>query len=284
MTRASIVVIGDEILSGHVRDTNAAWLTERLHRMGIPLDRITVVPDEVEAITEALGAELARPRPRLVFTSGGIGTTPDDRTMAAVAEHLRVELVDDPALRAMVDGIVARLTARGYEVDERQLAALSKMARVPRGGAALQDADASAPAVRVDVDGGPDEHGGAAIIVLPGVPAQFRELVESLEQSLLDRHGSPQRVVELHHPFPESVLAPTLEDIEQRRPEVKVGSYPGPECLLRVSGPPDAVTSVVDSLERTIAELGTDPRMQQLAASWRRGWQRFEQRDDAETV
>ena len=106
MVRASIVVIGDEILEGFVRDSNAGWLAGRLRDLGIPLDRIVVVPDTIPAIVEALETELARPRPRVLFTSGGIGTTPDDRTMAAVATFLQVDLVGEPALVEMVDGIV----------------------------------------------------------------------------------------------------------------------------------------------------------------------------------
>jgi nicotinamide-nucleotide amidase len=280
--RASAVVIGDEILTGYVRDTNSAWLAERLRRLGIPLDRVSVVPDEIPAISEALGAELGRPRPRVVFTSGGIGTTPDDRTMAAVAEHLALDLVEEPTLRAMVDRIVTRLTKRGYEIGQRQRAALSKMALAPRGASALEEGDASAPAVRVDVDGGPDTPHGAAVIVLPGVPTQFRELVTGLEEPLLTRHGTPGRTIELYHPFPESVLAPTLEDIERQAPAVRVGSYPGRECLLRISGPSGPAEDVAAQLEAVIADLGGDPRMQELADSWRRGWERFEQRQAAD--
>jgi molybdopterin-biosynthesis enzyme MoeA-like protein len=73
---ASIVAIGDEILEGFVRDTNSGWLAERLRQVGVTLDRVVVVPDDVGAIVETLRAELSRSRPRLVFTSGGIGTTP----------------------------------------------------------------------------------------------------------------------------------------------------------------------------------------------------------------
>lgn len=270
--RASIVVIGDEILEGFVRDTNSGWLAERLHQLGIMLDRVVVVPDEVAAIVETLRAELSRSRPRLVFTSGGIGTTPDDRTMAAVATYLDVELVDEPTLLRMVDGIVARLTERGHGVDASQRAALAKLARVPHGAQALTGPDGTAPGVHIDLDGGIDAEGGATVVILPGVPQQFRDLVGQLEPALLVGRGTPQHVVELRHPYPESVLTPTLEVLARQMPEVRIGSYPGMECVLRVQGRPDAVSRAVAELERVIGGLDADPHMRRLASAWQRGW------------
>lgn len=270
--RASIVVIGDEILDGFVRDANAGWLAGRLHAHGIGLDRITVVPDEIPAIGEALDAEFARPRPRVIFTSGGIGTTPDDRTMQAIAEHLGVGLFDEPLLRGMVDRIIARLVDRGHDVDEAQRAALAKLARVPRGARSITGPDGTAPAARIDIDEGLQADDGATLIVLPGVPGQFRHLVAHLETTLLAGRGAATHVVEVRHPYPESVLTPTLEELERRHPDVRVGSYPGVECVLRVQGEPSAVTAVAAELERTIADLSSDPGMRRLADMWRRGW------------
>jgi molybdenum cofactor synthesis domain-containing protein len=270
--RASIVVIGDEILEGFVRDSNSGWLAERLRGHAITLDRVVVVPDEVDAIVEALGAELSRPRPRLIFTSGGVGTTPDDRTMAAIAAYLDVDLVIEPTLERMVDGIIARLSERGHRIDEAQRAVLSKLARVPRGARPLTGPDAGGPGVGIDVDGGIESEGGAAVIVLPGVPAQFRDLISQLESTLLAGRGEPQHVVELRHPYPESALTPALEALEHHMPDVRIGSYPGAECLLRVQGRPDEVRRAVAELERVIHGLDADPGMQRLAAAWQRGW------------
>ena len=270
--RASIVVIGDEILEGFVRDSNSGWLAERLRDHAITLDRVVVVPDEVDAIVEALGAELSRQRPRLVFTSGGVGTTPDDRTMAAVAAFLGVDLVSEPALVRMVDGIIARLTERGHRIDEAQRAVLSKLARVPRGARSLAGPDDGPPGVRIDVDGGVETDDGATVIVLPGVPAQFRDLIGRLESTLLAGRGAPPHVVELRHSYPESALTPALEALEHQMPDVRIGSYPGAECLLRVQGRPGDVERAVAELEQAIHRLDADPGMQRLSAAWQRGW------------
>ena len=271
--RASIVVIGDEILDGFVRDSNAGWLSGRLHTLGIPLDRILVVPDEEAAIAEALDTELTRDRPRIVFTSGGIGTTPDDRTMASVAAFLEVDLVTDPALDAMVRRIVTRLEDQGREVDDVQRAALAKLARVPKGARPVTDT--GPPSARIDLDGGPTG-GGVAIVVLPGVPEQFRSLVGHLESSLLAALGTPDHTAQLTHPYPESLLTPLLEELERRRPDVRIGSYPGPECVLRVQGPRDAVEEVAAELRSAIAAFDDDPAMDGLAEQWRAGWRELD--------
>lgn len=264
-------MIGDEILDGFVRDSNAAWLARRLHRLGIPLDRISVVPDDEAAIAEALAAELARARPRVVFTSGGIGTTPDDRTMSAVARFLDVDLVEEPALRHLVDGIVSRLQ-NGDGGSDAQRSALSKLALVPRGARSITMPSGGAPSARIDIDGGLQSAGGVVLIVLPGVPGQFRDLVTHLESTMLEDLGSAVHVAELRHPYPESVLTPLLEDLERRRPDVRIGSYPGSQCLLRIQGDHQAVRDVVSELEAAIATMSDDPHMRQLAERWRQGW------------
>lgn len=274
--RASIVVIGDEILDGFVKDGNAGWLAGRLHALGIPLDRISVVPDQADAIAEALGAELARSRPRVVFTSGGLGTTPDDRTMASVAAFLDLELATDPALAAMVERIVTRLRGEGRVIDDAQRTALTKLARIPAGARPVSAS--GPPSARIDLDGGPAD-GGICIVVLPGVPAQFRQLVGHLEDGLLAPLGTPDHTAQLTHPYPESLLTPLLEDLERRRPDVKIGSYPGPECVLRVHGPREAVEEVVAELRVAIAALDDDPATDGLAERWRAGWRTLDEQD-----
>ena len=70
---ASCVVIGNEILTGKVRDSNAYFLACWLRERGVDLQRIQVVPDVVEVMAEAIRTESARST--FVITSGGIGPT-----------------------------------------------------------------------------------------------------------------------------------------------------------------------------------------------------------------
>jgi molybdenum cofactor synthesis domain-containing protein len=266
---ASIVVIGDEILGGYVVDSNSPWLARRLGDHGVPLTRVQVVPDEPEAIDEALQAELARSRPRLVFTSGGIGSTPDDLTYEAVAASLGRELVLDPTISDRIDGALAWTREQGLEVTEAFAWHLQRMARVPAGSRLLRREHGWAPGVAVDVDGGCAHDDGASVVVLPGVPSEFRAIVEEVvEPQLLAGRNVIPTVVEIEHGFPESALNLTFVDVLERYPDVKLGSYPGRRMLVRLVGPEAAVTVAAAQIRRAIAELEASPGGARLAAAW----------------
>jgi molybdenum cofactor synthesis domain-containing protein len=270
---ASILVIGDEILGGYVTDANSPWLAARLQAHGVPLTRVHVVPDDAAAIDEALTAELARSRPRVILTSGGIGSTPDDLTYEAVAASLGRDLVDDPTIGERVDGALAWTRAQGLEVTDRYAWHLRRMARIPAGSRLLLREQGWAPGVAVEVDGGCLD-GGATVVVLPGVPSEFRAIVEEVvEPQLLAGRNDLPTVVELDHRFPESALNLVFERVIAEHPEVKLGSYPGQRMLVRLSGPEPAVRAAAELVATTIEELEASPGGARLAAAWsgRRG-------------
>ena len=80
-----IFIIGNEILNGEILDTNTQWLCHEIHRLGGQVVRTTVLRDDLETIAGELRAALNR-RPEVILTSGGLGPTADDLTLAAVAE------------------------------------------------------------------------------------------------------------------------------------------------------------------------------------------------------
>ena len=269
-----MVVIGDEILGGHVADANSGWLAARLAAHGVPLSRVHVVPDAFDAIDEALVAELARSRPRLIVTSGGIGSTPDDITYEAVAATLGRGLVENPVIGAKLDGSLTRTREQGIEVSAAFADHFHRMARIPAGGRLLRHGSSWVPGVAVEVDGGSDVAGGATIAILPGVPAEFRSIVaQALEPDLLrDRNPMPT-TVEIEHPFPESMLNELFALVIERHPEVRLGSYPGERMLVRLHGPDDAVQAAATLVRTGIDDLHRSPGGARLAASWaeRRG-------------
>lgn len=272
MLAASIVVIGDEILGGFVQDTNSHWLAGVLQQHGVPLDRIVTVPDEMAAIDEALQGELSRPRPRVIVTTGGIGSTPDDITYEAVAASLGRDLVSDPTLSARIDGALEWTAGHGIEVDAEFADHLHRMGRVPEG-ARLIDHPGWAPGLRLDLDGGSDD-GGVTVLILPGVPSQVRAIVtQAVGPTLLAGRNPATAVRELTHRFPESVLNPCLARLIADHAAVKVGSYPGAPMIVRLSGPPDAVDAAYEDLEAYVRGLEADPAGERLADAWsqRRG-------------
>ena len=83
---AGILLIGNEILSGKIRDANAAYLCRELRALGVEVRRITVIPDEVDLIATEVRA--FSNEYDVVFTSGGVGPTHDDVTIEGVARAL----------------------------------------------------------------------------------------------------------------------------------------------------------------------------------------------------
>ena len=83
--RAAIVVTGDEVLHGRVAESNGAFLARWLEAHGVIPERITVVPDDAAVIRDLVLSHV-EDGVDLVITSGGLGGTHDDVTMAAVGE------------------------------------------------------------------------------------------------------------------------------------------------------------------------------------------------------
>lgn len=81
-SRAIVLTIGDELLLGRTIDTNATWLADRLALLGLPVARMESLPDDAATIAEAI--ESAAAEAALVVTTGGLGPTEDDRTVAGV--------------------------------------------------------------------------------------------------------------------------------------------------------------------------------------------------------
>jgi molybdenum cofactor synthesis domain-containing protein len=273
--RASVVVIGDEILGGFVQDTNSGWMARRLTALGIPLERVVTVPDELDAIDEALTGELARARPRVVLTSGGIGSTPDDLTLEAVARHLGRDLRTDPDIDARITKALAWTSGQGVTVSAGHERSMRKMARVPDGAYLLPGASGVAPGVAVDVDGGVHAGGGATVVVLPGVPSEFRRIVaEGVEPALLAGRGRPLHLLEVTHSYPESTLNPVLDRIVAEYPDVHLGSYPGAECIVRLQGPEDRTEEAAELVRDFLVELDRDDGAVRVREGWKRRWQR----------
>src|SRR6185369_5757187 len=98
---AGIILIGNEILSGKIQDANAAYLCRELRSLGVDVRRISVIPDEVQLIAEAV-ATFSREFD-VVFTSGGVGPTHDDVTIEGVARAMTVSVIRHPLLIELLE-------------------------------------------------------------------------------------------------------------------------------------------------------------------------------------
>lgn len=218
-TIVEILTIGNEVLAGSVLDTNSHWLCQQLAERGAQVQRITVLPDVIETIVEALQAALAR-QPALILTCGGLGPTADDLTLAAIATGLARPLADDPVAYRMVRDLYALLFMRGDVTTPEMTPARAKMARLPAEAEPLPNTVGAAPGVLL-------AHGPTLIACLPGVPAEMKDIfTHALWPRLaarFSRSAYAERTVRTKC-WDESVLAPAVDAVAARHPHVYVKS------------------------------------------------------------
>ena len=209
--RAGIVVTGTEVLTGRVQDRNGPWVADRLLELGVELAHITICGDRARDI-EAQLRFLADEGVDLIVTSGGLGPTADDMTVATVAQFCGRELVIDPDLEVRIADIIKRLMARFDHVDfEAVRAANRKQALVPTGAHVI-DPVGTAPGVVVP--------GKPTIIVLPGPPRELQPMwpvavqTAAVQEAIAGRTTYRQDMVRMFG-LPESGLAATLGSAEQ---------------------------------------------------------------------
>src|SRR5437867_1416276 len=187
-TRTEIVAVGRELLTGRTVDTNSAWIAARLTDLGAFVARIVAVDDDPAAIAR----EIAGPRERgvaLVITTGGLGPTLDDRTLAGVAAALARRLVEHRAALAFVTRRYAELAAAMAVADAALTPPRRKMACLPEGAEPIDNPIGTAPGVFLF-------DGTQALLALPGVPAEMRAVFDAALPRLRACLGASAHVVE----------------------------------------------------------------------------------------
>jgi molybdenum cofactor synthesis domain-containing protein len=197
---ASILTIGNELVSGDVADGNGPWLAKRLSELGVPVRAIAAVPDEIETVAEFVRGEAARSE--FVVVTGGLGGTPDDLTREALAYAFDVPQEEVPELAA---GLRARFSGAPEYA--------ARWALLPRGSRALSNPLGGAPGFVLE-----------NVYVLPGLPAEMKAMFDSVAEEL--RRGSPIAAWRRTYRTRESEIAAALAECGERWPGVLVGSYP----------------------------------------------------------
>lgn len=201
MTTVAAVIIGNEVLSAKVTDANGALLITRLRERGARLVSMQFVPDEIDAIVEAV--TLARRRATYVITSGGVGPTHDDVTVRAVALALGVQVVQLPEMVALI---------RAAHGSDPVAPEALRMADAPAGSVLLPTEEHRFPVLAC-----------GDLFLLPGVPQLFRVHLETVLKRL------PSTPVVLRSMFlnaHESDIAAALDAAALAMPDVAFGSYP----------------------------------------------------------
>lgn len=228
MTTVAAVIIGDEILSGKVRDTNAQLLIDICLEVGAMLERVVYIGDEPDVIAREVAACSAAHD--VVVTSGGIGPTHDDRTVDGVARAFAVPVVRSPEVEALIRSLWG----------DRFTDGALRMADMPDGATLHYGGDGLLPVV-----------GMHNVYLLPGIPELFAAKIRGMSEVLA---GARPVQRSLYLRSDESRIAPILAEVDSRFPEVKIGSYPRVDdrqhriWVTAESANPKAVDAAVEAL------------------------------------
>jgi FAD synthetase len=197
---AGIIIIGNEILSGKVQDSNSYFLASELRSLGVSLLRISVIPDEIETIGNE--ACLFSRNFDYVFTSGGVGPTHDDITMAGIAKGFGVRLITHPELK---DRFKQRYGGLANS-------SVMKMAEVPEGTEVIDLGNAKFPLVCF-----------RNIFIFPGIPKYLREKFSLVRERF---RCSCFYLKRFFINAEETEIAAVLNAVVEENTEVSFGSYP----------------------------------------------------------
>ena len=197
---AGILIIGSEVLSGKVTDENSPYLVRELRALGIEVRRILTIPDEMPAIVRDV-REMAAGHD-LVFTTGGIGPTHDDLTIAAIARAFDRPLV----LHPLLEQTLRRHYGPGIT------AAQLRMAEVPDGSRLAGEGALEFPVVAI-----------RNVYSFPGVPEAVRWKFERIREAFREAPYILRRVFLC---CDEGDIAADLYKVVERFPALQLGSYP----------------------------------------------------------
>lgn len=225
---AGIIIVGDEILSGKVQDSNSFYLVSELRALGVNIMRISVIPDDVDTI----GRECRSFSESFdyVFTSGGVGPTHDDITIAGIARGFGVQVVRHPALEE-------RFRTRYAESLNESI---MKMAEVPEGAEVVDFGNSRFPLVVF-----------RNIFIFPGIPKFLREKFSLIRERF---RCAAIYLKKIFLDAEESEIAAALNKIVDGHHDVSFGSYPvldNPEYKIIIT----AESRSEESLKIALGEL-----------------------------
>lgn len=204
--QVALLTVGDELLAGDTQNTNATWLAGQLTDRGATVARVLVVPDDRDLIARKV-CEFAE-RFDAVIVTGGLGGTPDDVTMAAVAAAFDRLLTPDDRALADVETTVEAVREEFPDIDLDHEAEAS----IPDGSRPLLNEPGLAPGCVIE-----------NTYVLPGVPGEMKAMFESVADSF----GGDVESRTFHTATPEADLVADLEAAGEQF-DVAVGCYPDP--------------------------------------------------------
>ena len=199
---ASILIIGNEILSGRTQDTNTSTLATWLNSIGVKVEEVRIIPDIEKTIIDTLN--FLRNTYDYVFTTGGIGPTHDDITAQSVAKAFGIKYeIHKEAFK-----ILEKYYQPGEFNEGRQ-----KMVWMPEKANLIVNPTSGAPGFSVE-----------NVFCLPGVPSILKSMLGGLTNSIVG--GEPILNMTISLRTVESEIASSLTKVQNDNLDVEIGSYP----------------------------------------------------------
>lgn len=219
MTTSEIITIGDELVEGSRPNTNATWLAKTLTESETTVKRITTVRDDLTLISNEI--RRAVEEVDILITTGGLGPTPDDKTLKALSKAFGAERQLNEEALEMVKESYTRLLEEDAVKEKGLTPARKKMARLPENSVPIANPVGGAPAVL-------SKHGNTNILCLPGVPEEMKPILkQNLEKLGIQEteETKNERIFEIRN-IEESSITPAFVAIERKFSGIKVRSYP----------------------------------------------------------
>jgi molybdopterin-biosynthesis enzyme MoeA-like protein len=255
--RFGLFVIGDEILSGKRSDRHLAQVIELLRARGLRLSWAQYLPDERGTLIDAFSRSLAGSD--VVFSCGGIGSTPDDHTRQAAAAAFGRDLALHPEAAELIAARAAQLGQPDMTTPENRQRLT--MGEFPQGARIIPNPFNGIPGFAI-----------ARHYFVPGFPAMAWPMLEAVLDSEYSEHFNAHPMAEralLVFGTPESALVPVMLGIERDFPGVRTFSLPSlgdgrdgrvarRHIELGVKGPPGQIGAAFEALRRAVQESGAE--------------------------
>ena len=220
MVNVEIICFGNELLIGKTVNTNAHWLGKRLIMLGANLQRITTVSDKKDAMITVL-KEVINRKPDVIITTGGLGTTFDDLSLAAIATAVNKELVYNQKAEELIKERLAFIK-KTRDVEIKYNEQRKSMAMLPKDSIPLKNREGSAPGVLVEIN-------EIKIFSLPGVPREMKAIFdyELIKYFPVNENQKFYEKSILINYIPEAELANSITEIREKYPNIYFKTHPG---------------------------------------------------------
>ena len=201
---ASILIIGNEILSGRTQDKNVVFISNWLNlNCGITVKEVRIIPDIEKTIVQNV-LQLSR-KFHYVFTTGGIGPTHDDITAQSISKAFKVKYEYHQEAYNILENYYGKKKFN----DGRK-----KMAKMPKGAKLIYNPSSAAPGFITK-----------NVLSLPGVPSILNSMIDNCKEYLVKGLKVHSQTINLY--TVESNISKQLELIQKKyKKTVEIGSYP----------------------------------------------------------